>query len=157
MSKSVLKKKIDEFGDDYDADETAPLLPNLGHLSTDGESPMSGVGRANADDDADETAPLLPNLGYLSTDGESPMSSAGRANADVIDERLRQLVSQLGSMHCSLEKIAELLSKQTRRSRPRTARLSFTSERLLWGLSLLHCCVGGENGLTVPSTDSKKL
>jgi len=130
MSKSVLKKKIDEFGDDYDADETAPLLPNLGHLSTDGESPMSGVGRANADVidkfgddyDADETAPLLPNLGHLSTDGESPMSSAGRANADVIDERLRQLVSQLGSMHCSLEKIAELLSKQTRRSRPRTAK-----------------------------------
>jgi len=39
---------IDKFGDDYDADETAPLLPNLGHLSTDGESPMSGVGHANA-------------------------------------------------------------------------------------------------------------
>ncbi len=48
MSKSALKKKIEEFGDDIDADETMKL-PNLGHLSTIGESPISGVDHANAD------------------------------------------------------------------------------------------------------------
>ena len=45
MSKSALKKKIGEFG----ADETMPLLPHLGHLSSAGETPMSGDGHANAD------------------------------------------------------------------------------------------------------------
>ena len=49
MSKSALKKKIREFGDDYSADETVPLLQNLGHLLTAGETPMSGDGHANAD------------------------------------------------------------------------------------------------------------
>jgi len=87
MSKSALKKKIEEFGGDIYADETTPL-PNLGHLSTIGESPMSGV---------------------------------DHANADLIDERLKQLAGLLESMHLSLEKIAELMAKQDRRSRPRTA------------------------------------
>lgn len=89
MSKSALKKKIGEFGDDYGTDETVPLLPKLGHLSTDGETPMSGV---------------------------------GHANADVIDERLRQMIGLLESMDRRLEKIAELMAKQARRSRPRTAK-----------------------------------
>ncbi len=89
MSKSALKKKIGEFGDDNGTDESVPLLPNLGWLLADGESPMSGV---------------------------------GHANADVIDERFRQLAGRLESMHLSLEKIAELMAKQARRSRPRTAK-----------------------------------
>ena len=96
MSKSALKKKIDEFGDDIDGDETTPL-PNLAHLLTISESPMSGV---------------------------------GHANADVIDERLGQLAGLLESMHLSLEKIAELMAKQARRSRPRTAkRKKFASRK----------------------------
>ena len=37
MSKSTLKKKIGQFGDDNDNDETVPLLPNLGRLSTTGK------------------------------------------------------------------------------------------------------------------------
>ena len=97
MSKSALKKKTGEFGDDYVTDETVPLLPNLGHLSTAGEAPMSGV-------------------------GEAPMSGVGDANADVIDERLGQMVGLLDSMDRRLEKIAELLAKQTQRNRPRTAK-----------------------------------
>ncbi len=48
MSKSALKKKIEESGVDIYADETM-TLPNLRHLSTIGESPMSGVDDANAD------------------------------------------------------------------------------------------------------------
>ena len=44
MSTSASKKEIDEFG----TDETVPL-PNLGHFSTAGETPMSGIGHANAD------------------------------------------------------------------------------------------------------------
>ena len=89
MSKSALKKKADEFVDDDVTDETMPLLPTLGHPSTDGETPMSGV---------------------------------GHANADVIDERLRQTIGLLESMDRRLEKIAELMAKQARRSRPRTAK-----------------------------------
>ncbi len=124
MSKSALKKKIEGFGDDFDADETTPL-PNLGHLSTIGESPMSGV-----DIDADETIPLLPILGHLSTDCETPMSGVGHANADVNDERLRRMAVRLESMHRRLEKIAELMAKQTQRSRPRTAkRKKFASRK----------------------------
>ena len=96
MSKSALKKKIREFGDDYSADETVPLLQNLGHLSTAGETPMSGV---------------------------------GHADADVNDESLRQFAGQLESMHCSLEKIAELLAAQTQRSRPRTAKKKKSASR----------------------------
>jgi hypothetical protein len=115
MSKSALQKKIDEFGVDIDADETM-TLPNLRHLSTIGESPMSGV-----DIDADETM-TLPNLRHLSTIGESPMSGVDHANADVIDERLRQLTGLLESMHLSLDKIAELMAKQARCSRQRTAK-----------------------------------
>ncbi len=95
MSKSALKKKIEEFGDDFDADETTPL-PNLGHPSTTGESLKSGV---------------------------------DHANADVIDERLRQLAGLLESMHLSLEKIAELMAKQARRSRPRTAKKKKSASR----------------------------
>jgi len=49
MSKYALKKKIDESGDDFDADATTPM-PNLGHFSTISESPTSGVGHANADE-----------------------------------------------------------------------------------------------------------
>ncbi len=89
MSKSALKKKTGEFGDDYGTDETVPLLPKLGHVSTDGETSMSGV---------------------------------GHANADVIDERLRQMIGLLESMDRRLEKIAELMAKQARCSRPRTAK-----------------------------------
>ena len=96
MSKSTLKKKIGEFGDDYDNDETVPLLPNLGHLSTTGETPKSGV---------------------------------GHANADVIDERLRQMVGLLESMDLNLAKIAELLAKKTRRSRPLTAEKKKSANR----------------------------
>ena len=96
MSTSALKKKIEEFGDDYGTDESVPLLPNLGWLSTDGESPMSGVGHANADE---------------------------------IDERLRQMVGLLESMHLSLDKIAELMAKQARRSRPRTAKKKKSASR----------------------------
>ena len=96
MSKSTLKKKIGEFGDDYGNDETVPLLPNLGHLSTTGETPKSGV---------------------------------GHANADMIDERLRQMAGLLESMDLSLAKIAELLAKQTRPSRPRTARKKKSANR----------------------------
>ena len=95
MSKSALKKKTGEFGDHYTHD-TVPLLPNLGHLSTDGETPMSGV---------------------------------GHANADVIDERLRQMVGLLESMDRCLEKIAELMAKQTQRSRPRTAKKRKSASR----------------------------
>ena len=95
MSKSALKKKIGEFGDDFDADETTPL-PNLGHLSTAVETPMSGV---------------------------------GHANMDVIDERLGQMVGLLESMHRRLEKIAELLAKPDRRSRPRTAKKKKSASR----------------------------
>ncbi len=89
MSKSALKKKADEFVDDDVTDETMPLLPTLGRPSTDGETPMSGV---------------------------------GHANADVIDERLGQMVRLLESMDRRLEQIAELMPKQTQRSRPRTAK-----------------------------------
>jgi hypothetical protein len=96
MFKSDLKKTIDEFGDDYGKDETVPLLPKLGHVSTDGETPVSGV---------------------------------GHANADVIDERLRQMVGLLESMHRSLEKIADLLAKPARRSRPRTAKKKKSASR----------------------------
>ena len=96
MSKSALRKKTDEFGDDNVTDETVPLLPKLGHPSTDGETPMSGV---------------------------------GHANADVIDERLRQMVGQLESMDRRLEKIAELLVKQTQRSKPRTAKKKKSASR----------------------------
>ncbi len=96
MSKSALKKKTGEFGDDYGTDETVPLLPKLGHHSTDGETPMSGV---------------------------------GHANADVIDERLRQTIGLLESMDRRLEKIAELLAKQTQRSRPRTAKKKKSASR----------------------------
>ncbi len=96
MSKSASQNKIDEFGDDDGADETMPLLPNLGHLSTAGETPMSGV---------------------------------GHANADVIDERSRQMVGLLESMDRSLEKIAELLAKDVRRSRPRTAKKKKSASR----------------------------
>ena len=95
MSKSALKKKIDEFGDDFDADETTPM-PILGRLSTISESPMSGV---------------------------------GHANADVIDERLRRMAGRLESMHRRLEKIAELMAKQTQRSRPRTAKKRKSASR----------------------------
>ncbi len=69
----------------------------------------------------DETTPL-PTLGHLSTIGESPMSGVDHANADVIDERLRRMAVRLESMHRRLEKIAELMAKQTQRSRPRTAK-----------------------------------
>ncbi len=96
MSKSALKKKIGEFGDDNGTDESVPLLPNLEWLSTDGESPMSGV---------------------------------GHGNADVIDERFSQLAGRLESMHCTLEKIAELLAKQSQRSRPRTAKKKKSASR----------------------------
>ncbi len=96
MSKSALKKKIGEFGDDYGTDETVPLLPILEHHSTAGETPMSGV---------------------------------DHANADVIDERLRQMVGQVESMDRRLEKIAELLTKQTQRSRPRTAKKKNSASR----------------------------
>ncbi len=48
MSTSASKMKIDEFGDDYETDETLPL-PNLGHLATTGEAPMSGIAHARAD------------------------------------------------------------------------------------------------------------
>ena len=95
MSKSALKMKIGEFGDDIYGDETTPL-PNLGHLSTIGESPMSGV---------------------------------DHANADVIDERLGQMVGLLEALHRSLEKIAELLAKPDRRSRPRTAKKRKSASR----------------------------
>jgi hypothetical protein len=47
MSTSASKEKIDEFGDDYGADETMPL-PNLGHLSTAGETPMSSIDHTSA-------------------------------------------------------------------------------------------------------------
>ncbi len=96
MSKSALKKKVGEFGDDCVTDETMPLLPNLGHLSTADETPMSGV---------------------------------GHANAEVIDERLGQMVGLLESMDRRLEKIAELLAKQTQRSRPRTAKKKKSASR----------------------------
>ncbi len=96
MSKSALKKKTGEFGDDYGTDETVPLLPKLGHVSTDGETPMTGV---------------------------------GHANADVIDERLTQMVGLLESMDRRLEQIAELLAKQTQRSRPRTAKKKNSASR----------------------------
>ncbi len=95
MSKFALQKKIDDFGDNFDADATTPL-PNLGHLSRTGESLESG---------------------------------ADHANADVIDERLRQLVGLLESMHLSIEKIAELMAKQDRRSRPRTAKRKKSASR----------------------------
>lgn len=96
MSKSALKKKVGEFGDDCVTDETMPLLPNLGHLSTADETPMSGV---------------------------------GDANTKVIDERFRQLVGLLESMDRKLEKITELLAKQTQRSRPRTAKKKKSASR----------------------------
>ncbi len=95
MSKSALKKKVGEFGDDA-TDETMPLLPILGHPSTDGETPMSGV---------------------------------GHANANVIDERLGQMVGLLESMDRRLEQIADLLAKQTQRSRPRTAKKKKSASR----------------------------
>ena len=96
MSKSALKKKVGEFGDDCVTDETMPLLPDLGHLSTADETLMSGV---------------------------------GDANAEVIDERFRQLVGLLESMDRKLEKITELLAKQTQRSRPRTAKKKKSASR----------------------------
>ena len=96
MSKSTLKKKIGQFGDDNDNDETVPLLPNLGRLSTTGKTPNSGV---------------------------------GHANADMIDERLKQMVGLLESMDLSLAKIVESLAKQTRRSRPRTAKKKKSANR----------------------------
>ena len=96
MSKSTLKKKIGQFGDDNDNDETVPLLPNLGRLSTTGNTPKSGV---------------------------------GHANADMIDERLKQMVGLLESMDLSLAKIVESLAKQTRRSRPRTAKKKKSANR----------------------------
>jgi hypothetical protein len=76
---------------------------------------MSGV-----DIYADETM-TLPNLQHLSTIGELPMSGFDDANADVIDERLRQLAGLLESMHLGLDKIAELMEKQARCTRPRAA------------------------------------
>jgi hypothetical protein len=48
MSTSASKIKIDEFADDDDTDETLPL-PNLGHIATTGEAPMSGMGHDSAD------------------------------------------------------------------------------------------------------------
>ncbi len=41
--------KTSEFGNDYGKHETVPLLPILEYHSTADETPMSGVGHANAD------------------------------------------------------------------------------------------------------------
>ena len=47
----------------------------------------------------------------------------------MIEERLGQMVGLLESMDLSLVKIAELLAKQTRRSRPRTAKKKKSANR----------------------------
>ena len=49
MSKSALKTKTGEFGENYGTDDTVPLLPELDHPSTGGETPMSGADHANVD------------------------------------------------------------------------------------------------------------
>ncbi len=87
------------------------------------------TGEFGDDYGTDETVPLLPKLRHLSMDGETPMSGGGHANMDVIDERLSQMVGLLESMHRSLEKIAELLAKPARRSRPRTAKKKKSASR----------------------------